>query len=103
MEQVSERINEYTYRLKKVKTPYGELREFSECDKNVEFILNWAGTGESKKFKDIMEEHLQYTFDWSNKNCDEEYVRLVDYIVAKNYNIIFESGDIIIRNHSKIN
>ncbi len=96
------RIDNYTYRLKKIRTPHGELREFTESDENVEFILNWKGTGETKKFSEIMEEHLKYNFDITmlineGKKPEQDYLWLVDYIVKMNYQIFFEKDDITLR------
>lgn len=104
---IDARIDKYKYRLKKVRTPHGDLYECPEGDEDVEFIMNWRGTGEIKKFTEILEEHLKLDFELltaireKKEPAEKEYPWLVDYIVKKNYQIVFEKDDIMLRHPHK--
>lgn len=105
-EAIDARINQYKYRLKKIRTPHGDLHECPEGDEDVEFILTWRGTGEIKKFTDILEEHLKHNFEIiiaikNKEETEKEHYWLVDYIVKKNYQIVFDPDDIVLRHPHK--
>lgn len=102
LDAIDKRINGYTYRIKKVATSNGHLYEQPEGDEGVEFILTWKGTGEKKRFMDILREYVELGISRANiiksgKKPEAEHLWLVEYIAKKNYQITFEPDDIMLR------
>ena len=106
-DEVNKRIDEtHTYKLRKVPIYDGRLYEQPCSDEDVIKILEFRGTGEKRKFMDVLREFvirdLRSIENFIDDNYPtEEHLWLYDYIASKNYQLEFEKDDIMLRHPSK--
>lgn len=76
--------------------------ECGECDEGVEKILHFKGTGQEIMFRDVLFEYGEYWETWFDDilrtgKKSGKLVWLCDWIIKRNYKIIFQKGDITVR------
>lgn len=103
---IDDRIDRYcTYKLKKVMTSCG-LFECPVGDNRVNTILRFKGTGEKRKFVDVLLEYTERNFKRieiirEGRKPEGRSYWLDEYIIQNNFQIIFEPDDIVLRHKHK--
>ena len=86
----------------------GELHDVHTTDESVTNVLMFKGSGEPKRFKEILKEFVEYSDWWmetlweTGNRPTKHDVWLDTWVIQKNYRVIYESGDIIINPTAKV-
>ena len=106
-DELDKRIDETrVYKFRKVLVYTGSLYEYPESDKDIIRILEFKGTGEKRKFMDVLTEYLNRNLQRLDDILEDNYpisepCWLYDYIASKNYQLEFEKDDIMLRHKGR--
>ena len=103
-EERNERIRKlFSFKIRDIEFQ-GSFKTILITDQEILEILNFKGTGDKRKFMDVIKE--VYKMNWelmeeefNSGNVTREHVKYSDYIRDNDIRLVFEDGDLKTRNY----